>query len=172
MTKKRTVFGAHPHGVRRFLDDCLTGGESQSPSGAPLDKGLLLREQLWEKCPLPRAAARSGSWLLDHANEKVLLDLTQSVGQVLSDDKADIEVLRDIKNRYKGWARKAASKDFQRVYTAIYFAAIARALVSHNRRISRYRNEYLVHSFETLAGEGWMIPALSELYRKARQTCG
>lgn len=171
MTKRRTVFGASSENVREFLNDCLASGPPEGKQGEADEMGQLLREQLSEKCPVPRSERPSRSWLLDRMQEKVLLDLSRSVGEVLSDSQAGLDALGDIKDRYKGWAQKATDKHIQHVYTALYFAAIARALVSHRRRITDHPTEYLVRSFKVLAGEPWMVSSLSELYLQALQAC-
>jgi len=171
MTEKRTVLGLGPGNVRQFLDACLA---SPSPDGKVRETdrlAQLLQEQLAEKCPVSRVIARSGSWLLDRLQEKVRLDLSQPVRAVLLDDPTDLGTLRDIKDRYKKWAEKAPDKGMQRVYTAIYFAAIARALVAHAQRITRHAPAYLIQSFAVLAGEPWMASAVRDLYLEAKRIC-
>jgi hypothetical protein len=168
MTEKRTVFGVDPQDIRQFLDGCLAPTRALGHEAVPIEQ--LLREQLAEKCPVSRLV-RSGSWLIDQAQETVLLDLSRPVYEVLSDDRTDLDTLRDIKDRYKKWAEKATDERMQRVYATIYFAAIARALVAHHKRITRHSPAYLARSFGTLADKPWMAPALRELYRKAQQAC-
>ena len=169
MTEKRTVFGVDPENVRQFLDDCLTPPPAQEQGNEAVQIEQLLQEQLSEKCPVSRPAVRSGSWLIDQVQEKVLLDLSRPVGEVLSADQTGLDTLRDIKDRYKKWAEKAPDKTMQRVYATIYFAAIARALVTHNKRITRHSPAYLTRSFQVLADEPWMTPAMRDLYLKAQQ---
>ena len=171
MTERRTTFGANPENVRQFLDDCLTAGPSPEQASETAEMTQWLQEQLSEKCPVPKPSTSSQTWLLDRVQEKVRLDLSRSVGEVLSDRQADLTVLRDIKDRYKSWTREATAKGMRHVYTAIYFAAIARALVSHNQRITDHPAEYLMRSIKTLAGEPWMVPSLRELYLEALQVC-
>jgi hypothetical protein len=168
MTEKRTVFGADPQDIHQFLGDCLAPTRELQNEAVPIEQ--LLQEQLAEKCPVSQPVW-SGSWVVDQVQETVLLDLSRPVREVLSDDQTGLDTLRDIKDRYKKWAEKAADKRMQRVYATIYFAAIARALVAHRKRITRLSPAYLIRSFGTLADEPWMTPALRELYRKARQAC-
>jgi hypothetical protein len=171
MTEKRTVLGIGPGNVRQFLDACLAPPLPEDQGNETTRLGQLLEEQLAEKGPAPQAPVRSGSWLLDRVQEKVLLGLSRPVREVLLGDPTDLGTLRDIKDRYKKWAEKASDKDMQRVYTALYFAAIARALVSHAKRITRHPPAYLTHSFGVLAGEPWMASALRELYLEAQRIC-
>lgn len=171
MADKRTVFGTDPESIHQFLDDCLTTPPSEEEPDETARCAQLLQEQLAEKCPVSGGPVRSGSWLLDRIQEKVLLDLSRPVKEVLLDERTGLDTLEDIKARYRKWSEKASDKRMQRVYTVIYFAALARALVSHNRRITRHSHAYLVHSFEALGVEPWMDSALRELFRKAQQAC-
>jgi len=172
MTDKRTVFGAHPENVRRFLDDCLTSPPAEEQPNETAHYAQLLQEQLAEKCPVSGDLVRSGSWLLDRIQEKVLLDLSRPVREVLSDAQTSLDTLADLKMRYKKWSEETPDKRMQRVYTVLYFAALARALLLHRRRITRHSNAYLIHSFEVLSAEPWMDPVLQEIFRKASQACG
>jgi hypothetical protein len=171
MVDKRTVFGAHPESIHQFLDDCLTVPPSEEEPNETARRARLLQEQLAEKGPASGSLVRSGSQLLDRIQEKALVALSRPMKELLSDDRISLDTLEDIKTCYKRWSEKASDKRMQRVYTVLYFAALARALVSHHRRITRHSNAYLVHSFEVLGGEPWMDPALRELFRKAQQVC-
>lgn len=171
MAKKRTVLGIGPGNVRQFLDACLAPPSPEDQASEATRLAQLLEEQLAEKCPVSPTPVRSGSALLDRLQEQVLLDLSRPVREVLLDDPANLGTLRDVKARYKDWAQKATDKDLQRVYTAIYYAAIARALVSHGKRITRHAPAYLIHSFEALAGQPWMAAAVRDLYLRAQRLC-
>ena len=171
MTKRQTVFGASRENVQRFLDDCLRAEASPEKLSETQRLEQLLHERLADKCPVARPHGQSQSWLLDHLEEQTILAVNGSVGQVLADAQAGLEILRDIKNCYKAWTSRTTDKREQRVYTVIYFAAVARALVSHGRRITRSPIGYLIHSFQVLAGEPWMASPLRELYLKAQQAC-
>ncbi|MBN1506402.1 MAG: hypothetical protein JW955_06130 [Sedimentisphaerales bacterium] len=168
MTEKRTVFGIDPQDIRQFLDDCLAPTRDSADEAVPIEQ--LLQEQLAEKCPVSRPV-QSGSGLIDEVQDKVCLRLSRPIQAVLSDDRTSLDTLRDIKDRYKKWAEKASNKKMQRVYATIYFAAIARALIAHNKRITRHSPAYLAQSFQVLADEPWMAPTLKELYRQAQQAC-
>jgi len=171
MTEKRSIFDASCEDIHRFLDDCVA---SELPPGKLSQTAQMkqwLQEQLSEKCPVPRSEGRSQSWLLERLDEKVRLETNRSVGEALSDPQISLDVMRGIKERYKEWARKEGDKNRQRVYTAVYFGAIARALVSCDQTITHHPQDYLIHSFEVLTHEGWVLPHLQELYREAKQVC-
>lgn len=171
MTQRRTVFGLNPEKVHQFLDDCVAPGSPQDAGKGPVDMEQLLQEQLSEKCPVVVPGGQSQSWLLDRMQQTMFLGSSRSVGEVLTDPQAGLDILRDIKEHYKERAENAAGKAERHVWTAVYFAAVARALVSHGRRITQHPTNYLVRSFQDLAGTPWIGPALSELYRRAQQAC-
>ena len=171
MTDKRSVFDASCENIHRFLDDCVASEPSPGKLSRTARMEQWLQEQLAEKCPVSGSRGRSQSRLLERIEETVLQNMNGSVGQALSDPKVPVELVQAIKDRYKEWAGKEADKDKQRIHTAIYFAAIARALVSHNQTITHHPHDYLIHSFETLRGERWVSSPLRALYAEAKRLC-
>lgn len=171
MTEERTVSGASRENIRQFLDDCVASEPPGKKVSTTAEMQQWLAEQLCEKCPVPTPKGHSQSRLLASLQEAVRLNQSRCVGEVLSDPQTDLEVIQGIKDRYKAQAQKEADKNKQRVYTAIYFAAIARARVSHQQTITQYPNDYLIHSFDVLAGESWVPSRLRELYLEAKDVC-
>ncbi len=171
MTERETAFGASRENVQRFLDDCLKAEASQEKLGEVQRMEQLLQERLADPCPVSQPPGRSQSWLLDRLEEQTIRAVSGSVGQALAEAQVPLEVTRDIKECYKERADQTKDKQEQHVHTAIYFGAVARALVSHGRRITRSPAAYLIHSFQVLAGEPWMAPPLRELYLQAQQVC-
>ena len=171
MTDRRSIFDASCEDVHRFLEDCVT---SELPHGKLSRTARMkqwLQEQLSEKCPVSRPKEHSQSWLLDRIEAKVLLETNRSIGEALSDPQSSLEVMRGIKERYKEWARNEGDKSRQHVYTAIYFGAIARSLVSHHQTITEHPHDYLIHSFEVLRCESWVLSSLQALYLEAKHVC-
>lgn len=171
MTEEWTVSGASRENIRHFLDDCVASESPDEKVSATAQMQQWLADQLSEKCPVPTPKGHSQSRLLASLQEQVRLNQSPCVGEVLSDPRADLEAVQGIKDRYKAQAQKEADKNRQRVYTAVYFAAIARALVSHHQTITQYANDYLIHSFDVLAGEPWVRSHLRELYLEAKDAC-
>jgi len=93
------------------------------------------------------------------------------LGDLLQDSRTKIAVIRRIKDFAKELGNSARDKIERDVTLAVYFAAIAGALVFHDVRISQYDYKHLEQSFEALGGHDWITPSLATLYNKARDYC-
>jgi len=64
-------------------------------------------------------------------------------------------------------------EDFKEVgdADAIYFGAIASALLFHDTKITSYSYPSLAESFKTMTEKRWMAPELARHFSKARNLC-
>ena len=132
----------------------------------------LLQRRLREPLPLgreqlevlPAALAQLCSTIGSIAGETII--------SLIRSSETGISVLQRIKRNGKRLSNHALSKNEQQVGVAIYYGAIASALVYHERRISRLSYSNLADAFERLSNESWMSSDLAMLYRVAREYCG
>ena len=54
---------------------------------------------------------------------------------------------------------------------AIYYAIVARLLLSHDHKTNEYSSKSLEESFTDLGNKKWMAPELKELFFKAQNIC-
>jgi hypothetical protein len=93
------------------------------------------------------------------------------LGKLLLEPQTKTELLKSVKD-YAKQLGAAATDDIERdAALAIYFAAIAAALVFQNVRISQYSYEQLEQSFKTLCKNDWISSELAGLYQKAIDYC-
>jgi len=172
MSKKRTMYGISPKEVRHLLDDCLDKDLRNRPLSTTSSMRDLLKEYLAEKCPTESdGIARTSSTIIDHVQNQILLRTGKSIAEMLSDPQADLVAIREIKEHYKKKSRTTDSKPERHVATAVYFAAVAHALVFHNQKISEYSLDEIHQSLGTIAEKPWITVDLKELYNKALEVC-
>ncbi len=94
-----------------------------------------------------------------------------SFGALLTDPETDLLVLETIKDLYKRQAESSPSGQRKEVATAIYYAAIASALVHHDVKITKLSYQSLSRSFEELAGSDWLPVETKRLVAEAHQAC-
>jgi len=76
----------------------------------------------------------------------------------------DVSSLGGLSHTLTSEARKA-------IATTIYYAAIAGALLYHDKKITAYSYQELGKSLSRLAGKEWMTPELTEMFSHARNVC-
>lgn len=146
------------------------GLEPDRPTGLPdsnEQKGNLLCDVLRWPPPLDatvRLASASdeekclpGSWTL----------VGPSLGDSLRNPKTDIEMLRRIKEYAKSLGQRAGSDIEKDVFLAVYFAAIAAAVLLHSKWITEHSDEDLIRFFDFFARSPWMPTDMADLFSDA-----
>ena len=131
----------------------------------------LLHEQL--ACALPRRSLLFDALLMMMEQEGYDTQSLagSSLGEVFLEPTSDVDLLRAIKDCGKRLSRELDSEAETALATTTYFAALASALVYHNRKITQNSYEKLGESFTLLTGKKWMAQELIELFSRARRMC-
>jgi hypothetical protein len=95
----------------------------------------------------------------------------KSLGLLLQSPETKIALIRRIKDFAKVLGASAKDDIEREVALALYYAAIANALVYHKVKISQHDYEKLTQSFETLSEHDWVPPNLKRLFTKAKEYC-
>lgn len=141
-------------------------GEGHDESMASLLRGQLM-------CPLP-----TGSLLFDAlvmmmgrlgCDTRSLVGRT--LGDVLLNPQTDVGLLQAIKDCSKRLSCALDSRAHTAIATVTYYAALASALVHHDKKISQYSYDTLERSFATLMLKKWIPPDLMRLFSRARGIC-
>jgi hypothetical protein len=93
------------------------------------------------------------------------------IGELLQDPKTSVAMLKEIKQYAKAQGSQTASEREKDVFLAIYFAAIAAALVYHRERITEHSHERLTQFFDSFAQAAWVPVDLADLLRRAAGLC-
>jgi hypothetical protein len=154
----------------RLLDLALGPPDPGEPRDENEERGDLLHDIL--RCSLPlRAGPREGLRTAATTSCQSLRSVVgPPIGELLQDPGTSVAVLKEIKQYAKARGSQAASEREKDVFLAVYFAAIATAMVSHGERITEHTDEDLTRSLSFFAKAPWMQTDLMGLFRRLAQT--
>lgn len=131
----------------------------------------LLADTLGSRMPVDATLLESLPVVLRSLSEQLESVSGLPIGQLLFNSQTKTALLRRIKDYAKDMGASASDEQQRDVALAVYYAAIAAALVNHNVKISQHSYGKLEQSFEKLASHEWISPGLSRLFKDARQYC-
>jgi hypothetical protein len=158
-----STFELRPNQLARLLE---MGRAEDAPRTDVVDDALaaeLLHELLARPCPAVGAGGRAEA------------EAAPSAGACLVEGVCGpgaVGTLKALKDRGKALARTASTASERAAGTALYYGAIAAALVRHRHRITQLSCATLAEGFTDLEGRGWVPAELKELFRGARGACG
>ena len=130
--------------------------------------GRLLRERLRSSLPVEQLAVESLQDALTQVRQEMLPLAGVPVNELLLNPRTDPETLVALKNHFKGQVVQVRQSESEHeTMLALYFGAIASALVFHDRKISTHSDATLARSFASLKEQPWMVWELTELFDKA-----
>ncbi len=91
----------------------------------------------------------------------------KTMGELIQDPNTDLITLRKTKEHCKQSGTDAGSKETQDAFMAVYFAAIASALVFHDTKISHHKDKDLPGFFDSFVKMPWVLEELRTLFRRA-----
>jgi len=177
MKDESTTFGLSQEKLASLWgvgDDTLADQDKPTPDQG---KAEALRDQLAEALPLDPAVSTVLPEALRHVLEQFHPLPGCSVGSLLLDPHTDPAVVWQIKDRYRGKAESSPSELERQAATAIYYAAIAHALLFQEdswfreNRITTFSYPELEAYFAQLLGIGWLTPEFVSLFRRAHTVC-
>lgn len=145
-------------------DPAGTGGSDESMA-------RLLQEQLCRALPRGSLLFDALIMMMGRLGCDVRSLAGRSLLEVLLSPHTDIGFLQAIKDCSKKLSTSLDSKAEAALATTIYYAALASALVHHDRKITQYSYEALDRSFATFAAKNWVAPELVALFSKAGGVC-
>lgn len=96
---------------------------------------------------------------------------TRLVSELLICSDADLTALTALKNHMKVRSEREPADSGRAAATAIYYAAIAAALVSHGEKITEHGHHDLAGYFDVFVAKPWVTADLKTLLEKARDAC-
>ena len=170
MTLKST-FGLVPQRVASLLA-AGSGDDDPSQCVSPAEAaGELLRTRLARPLPLDEGGAESLPAVLGRSCEEMQALAERTVGDVLLDSATPLAALETLREYGKVLSDRWCEGPEYLVAGTVYFAATARALVSHDRKLTARSYGKLAEAFETLVGNGWLAQGLVDLFATARTVC-
>jgi hypothetical protein len=170
MDKDSTTFGLKPGKLAQLWN--IGDNADQDKNEENDNQTKRLRDRLAEKISLDKIVAQ----ILPKAFAQVCKEIQpftgNSCGVLLNDPLTDITILEKIKDNHKKLAQHLNTDTEYEVITAIYYAAIASALVYHDRKITSFSYDHLNDKYNSLLQNTWLTPDLRNLFQKAAAVCG
>ncbi len=144
----------------------------ESPAGdADQKRRDVLLDHLASSLPPDPALLEVLPKILGHLCRQLRPFSGESLHVLLRDPRTDATVLERIKNRGKDLGDAATDGPEREAALALYFAAIAGALLHHGTKISQHSWPHLKQSFRTLSQQAWIPADLADLFTRAIPCC-
>jgi hypothetical protein len=171
MKKKTTTFGLTPEKVSNLLKVCAESSNKDVDMETKHKKTELLQDKLSE-------TLLTGS-LKDSPLSKELTQLCyisgiaagESIRNLLINPGTDIELIKKIKEHGKSLSQSTKVDVEHDIANAIYYAAIAHALIYHDFKITKFSYKELEKALSFFAQTDWVSTDLLELFAKAVKYC-
>ncbi|MEJ2702732.1 MAG: hypothetical protein P8Z79_09860 [Sedimentisphaerales bacterium] len=125
------------------------------------------------KCPLPQEESLAN---FIPAPVKGFLETTGSfrgapMADLLADPTTQVSIIERIKEYAKQSGMSVKSEGQTDVLLSVYYAAIAHALLFHDKKLSEHSYGHLISAFQALAEKEWVSLVLRQLFSKAHEHC-
>lgn len=121
--------------------------------------------------PVESSLLKSIPNMISHNEEIIGFLAGNTIGQMLANIQTDIYHIRKIKEYFKALSASEKKPCRRDAATAIYYAAIAYALVYHDVRITVSGHEAIDRSLSLLLAKAWLNGSIAELFKKACSVC-
>jgi len=96
----------------------------------------------------------------------------ETIGTLLLSTDTNITDIKKIKDQAKQKGTAAKNESERDAFLAVYYAAIAYALVYHNKIISNFGSHELIQAFQYFCDQKWLTTDLIKLFRLALDQLG
>jgi len=167
MDKESTTHGLSAEKLRQIWDIGSDVDQDNAEIEPDLKRAELLRD--WLTCTLPpdKELADLLPALLMRLFRELRPFAGESFASLLQDPQTDISLIAKIKDLSKKLVESAKSAAERDAAAAIYYSAIASALVFHDRKITSFSYERLAQSFSSLSDKRWLTPETGQLIDSA-----
>ena len=170
--------GHHEHEQEELVSSTSANGTDPKRLARLLSLGVekqteseLLQERLGNPLPLDADQADPLSTIIRRFCDALASVAGKPLGQLLVDRNTDIAVIEAVKGYAKTLADRREPKTEHAVAITVYFAAIANALLFHDKKLTAHSYGSLARSFTILIDKEWMFPQLRDLLVQAREIC-
>lgn len=166
-----STLGFSPERLARLLGITfdLAGGEARKNEADTIAQ--LLEMRLSGSLPLDTRVIDELPVIIGKLRDSLLPHGGKSLGDVLNDPESDLDMIKKVRRYAKKMASQKKTDVEHAVDVAVYFAAIANALVFHDVKITTHSYQSLETSLEKLIDKPWMSSDLTRLFAKARKVC-
>ena len=166
-----STFGLCPQRLAKLMTAGAPDEAALSQPPAPQAAAELLRSRLAGPLHFEKYCVDSLPAILNRPCLELQPIANWPLGEVLWDPTTPLANLETLKHYGKGLSCRWDEGPEHVVAVAIYFAAIAAALVSHGRKITTRSYPDLADSLRMLMDDRWITPQLTKLFDSARTIC-
>jgi hypothetical protein len=165
--EEETTYGLKDERLARLLGN---GAEGLQPTTNPsVDRTIaeLLQSMLSRELPLELKMPDSLPPILRQSYQEILTASGHTLRDLLLSPQTNLTLIALIKNYGKELVRDSDSQAKTAAAIAVYYAAIADALLFHEQKITQFSYHELGEAYAELGEKPWVPTELRELYRKA-----
>jgi hypothetical protein len=169
MVDESSTFGLKREKLAALWKLGKSDSAGSDPPGAEPAQTAWIEAHLAKSLPLDAGLAHLLPNILTLVCEKLRPFTGCSFRALLADPQTDVSVLETINDLYKKQAESAPAGPPREAATAIYYAAIASALIHHEARITKLSYRSLSQSFAELARSAWLPADLQQSFTRAHE---
>jgi len=171
MDRESSAFDLGPDELVRLWDIGSDLGEGTETPEENQRKAELLHDWLASPLPVGSDVLQLLPAILSRLCQELEPFTGQSLGSLLVEPSTDIDTLKKIKDISKTVVQRARTETASEAATAVYYGAIAAALLFHAQKITSFSYRSLQESFAVLSESGWVHPDLIQLLGQALEVC-
>ena len=168
---KDSTLGLNPESLARLLGIALYSDSGEGKDDSAHTTAQLLKARLAGTLPLDTTVVEELPAILGQLRKDLMPLGGRTLGEVVTYPKSDLGAIKKIRRYAKKMASRKRSEADRAVAVAIYYAAIASALVFHDVKITTHSYESLEASFDKLLNKPWMVAELTRLFARALKLC-
>jgi len=169
--RKDSTLGLNPESLARLLGIALYSDPDEGKDKSTDTTAQLLKARLAGTLPLDTTVVEELPAILGQLRKDLMPLGGRTLGEALIDPKSDLGVIKKIRRYAKKMASRKRSEADRAVAVAIYYAAIANALVFHDVKVTTHSYESLEASFAKLINKPWISAELNILFVRALKLC-
>jgi len=171
MSRHLSTYGLSPEKMSELL---RIGGDEhdyEKDIAPEQTKAELLADRLSEPLLLDSSLSKLLPSIPGLLSNVIDIDAHEPIGDILQNPEVSISLLMKVRHYFNRQSKDTQSKVECAVSLALYYAAIASALVFHNNKITKFSYEDLELAFASLIKKTWIPGEIVSLYSRARKIC-
>lgn len=169
MDKESTTSGLDPDKLQYLLRFCSEPDQVEELVDSDQKKAELLQDLLAETLSIESPIGNMSEQLVTLCKISGITS-ENTVRDFLLNPRTNLRELKTIRDYFKKTSR-CTDTNVEHTATAIYYAAIAHALIIHDLKITKFSYKDLLKAYSLLVETKWIPPDLSDLFRKACEYC-
>jgi hypothetical protein len=171
MKKKNTTFGLSPGKISNLLKVCTESCSNEVDIENKQNKSELLQDRLSETLLTGSSKNSPVSKELTHLCNISGIAAGEPIRNLLINPGTDIELIKKIKEYGKNLSQDAKTDVALDTANAIYYAAIAHALIYQDLKITKFSYKELEKALSFFTQTDWVSTELLNLFNIAAQYC-